>query len=215
MKTARWFLALALLGLSSSIAMADSADPRMGLLGGCCSTGQISPNDPNFQFTVDAGDFTSIGETIAFSFINATGQLATAVDLTLTLLDSTPPLTFTCDPSNQYFTNCSPQAPGSTLSDGGTLLVRFFSPNNGEGGFGGIPFATDLSSPEQCDGINNCSTETPGADFAVAVTDVGGDLVNLVGTQGFHARGVLEVPEPPTVLLGLTGGVLFLFFRRR
>jgi hypothetical protein len=209
----RWFLALIFLGLSSSIAMADGVDPKMGLQGGTGSTGLFSPNDPNFNFTVQGGDFTSVGQSKTFDFINATGQLAVGVNLVVTLLQGTPPLIFTCVPFSEYFTNCSPTTP-TTLSDGGNLLIRFFTPNTGDGGFGGIPFATDLASPEQCDGIQNCSTTTAGADFGVVVTDVGGDLVHLGTGQGFEVQGSLVVPEPSTILLVLAGGILFLFFKR-
>jgi len=213
MNFSRWFLSLVLLGFSSSIVMADGIDPKMGLIGGGGSTGLFSPDDTNFKFFVRGGDFTSIGQSLPFDFINATNHLAVGVDLVVTLLEGTNPLIFTCVPSSEYFTNCSPQTP-TTLFGGGSLLIRFFDPNNGEGGFGGIPFATDLTSPEQCDGIENCSTDTPGADFAVQVTDVGGDLVNLPTGKGFMVQGTLIVPEPSTVLLVLAGGILLFLFKR-
>jgi hypothetical protein len=207
MKISRWLLTLILLSVASSIAMADSTDPKMGLQGGCCSTGLFSLNDPNFSFTVLASDFTTIGQTELFDFINATGQTATEVDLLANLIQGTPALTFICDPSSEYFTQCS-----VTPEGGGQTLIRFFDPNTGEGGFGGIPTAPDI----ECDGVHSCSTETPGADFAVYVQDVNGDLVNLnQTTDGFTVQGTLLVPEPSTVLLVLGAGVLLLLFKRR
>ena len=218
-KILRYFLLLVILGSSCVAALADSVnDPGVKLKGGGGSTGLFSPTDENFAFSVRGGDFTVENETRFFDFINATGQLALEVDLTITLVPGTPDLTFTCDPSNEYFTDCSPKSPGTTLSDGGTLLIRFFTPNNGEGGFGGVPFATDLSSNNQqnCDGIHFCFTDTPGADFEVGVSDVNGDLVNLTSGQGFDARGIIltATPEPATLLLFATGGVLLFLLKR-
>ena len=218
-KIVRYFLLLVILGSACSAAVADSVnDPGIKLKGGCCSTGLFSPTDENFAFSVQGGDFTVPNETKFFDFINATGQRAAEIDLTVTLRAGTPDLTFTCDPLNEYFTDCSPQSPGTTVSAGGTLLIRFFTPNNGDGGFGGVPFATDLSSDNQenCDGIHFCFTDTPGADFEVGVSDVNGDLVDLVGSEGFDARGIIltATPEPATLLLFATGGVLLFHLKR-
>jgi hypothetical protein len=218
-KILRYFLLLVILGSACGAALADSVnDPGVKLKGGGGSTGLFSPTDANFAFSVRGGDFTVQNETRFFDFINATGQLAVEIDLTVTLLANTPALTFTCDPLNEYFTDCSPQSPGTTVPPGGSLLIRFFTPNNGELGFGGIPFATDLSSnnQENCDGVHFCFTDTPGADFEVGVSDVNGDLVNLATGQGFDARGIIvtATPEPATLLLFLTGAVLLLHLKR-
>lgn len=214
-KILRCCLILIILGLTSTAALADGiTDPGVKLKGGGGSTGLFSPNDSNFNFTFHGGDITTVGGFKDFDFINATGQIAVGMNLVVTLLSGTPPLTFTCNPANEYFTDCSPQSPGTTLSDGGTLLIRFFTPNNGEGGLGGIPFATDLPSSDSCDGIHNCTTGTFGADFLIEVADVGGDLVNLTKDQGFMVQGTLTVPEPSTILLVLAGGVLLFLFKR-
>ena len=61
------------------------------------------------------------------------------MNLVATLLPGTPTLTYVCDPSSEYFTMCQV----TSLSPGVTL-ISFSDPNTGEGGFGGIPFATRL-----------------------------------------------------------------------
>lgn len=216
-KILRSYVILIILGLSSTAALADGIpDPGVKVGGGALSTGLFSPTDSNFKFTFNAGDITTVGGFKDFDFINATGLLAVGMNLTVTLKEGTTPLTFFCDPSNNYFTDCTPQSPGTTLSGiGDSLLIRFFTPNTE--GFGGLPFATDLTSPEQCDGIHNCSTETNGADFFIRIIDAGGDLANIPLTKGtpvFEVTGILTVPEPSTILLVLTGGVLLFLFKR-
>jgi hypothetical protein len=207
MKISRWLLVAVVLGLVSSAAMADTIDPQVKLVGGGGSTGLFSLNDPNFAFAVNGGTSPQ-----TFDFINATGQLVGEVDLLITLFSNTPPLTFTVDPANPYFTDASV----STLTTGQTL-IRFFGLNTGEFGYGGLPFATDLPSPENCDGIHSCFTETPGADFVVAFADNPGttDLSGLPSNEGFNVTGTLvATPEPSTMLLVLAGAVLLLLLKR-
>jgi hypothetical protein len=207
-KIARWCLTLILLGLSCSVGYADGVDPGVKLQGGGDATGLFSPTDANFAFTVLGSDFTSIGQSEEFDFINFTNQVAIGVNLVATLLPGTPTLTYVCDPSSEYFTMCQV----TSLSPGVTL-ISFSDPNTGEGGFGGIPFATDFGEGS-CDGAHSCSTSTPGADFGVVVTDINGDLVNLGQGQGFKVQGTLLVPEPSTIFLVLAGGLLLFLFKR-
>jgi hypothetical protein len=211
----RYFLLLVILGSSCGAALADSVnDPGVKLKGGCCSTELTSPNDPHFTFTVNPGDFTTPGQSNEFDFINATGQAAVRMNLIATLLDpSQPDLLFTCDPVNVYFTDCSPQSPGGTLSGNGTLLISFFTPNFGEGGQGGIPNDPNPS----CDGFSSCHKNplVPFSEFGIVVTDVNGDLVNA-DFKGFKVQGslVTATPEPATLLLFLTSGVLLFHLKR-
>jgi hypothetical protein len=187
--------------------MADGIDPEAKLVGGTDSTKLTRPDDPNFQFTVFGG--TSPRE---FDFINSTGHVAVGVNLALTLLPGTPALIFTCNPFSQYFTNCDPQEP-RTLLPGESLLIRFFDPNHGEGGLGGIP---NDPSPTCSEGAFGCTSAVFGADFGVVFANRPGttDLQDLPSTQGFHVRGTLVVPEPSAILLVLTGGVLLFFVKR-
>ena len=213
MKISRWLLTLVLLGLSSSVALADGIDPGIKLQGGNDATGVFTANDPNFAFTAFASEFPGVGTSQEFDFINLTNQLATGVNLLVTLLPNTPALTFTCDGASEYFTSCTV----TSLADGQTL-ISYSDPNTGELGFGGIPPVTDYGNGSSCDGPNSCFTDIPGADFGVVVTDINGDLSNLPGSEGFSAQGTLlySVPEPPTVLFFVAGGlVLFLLKRYR
>jgi hypothetical protein len=207
MKISRWWLVALLLGLMSSAAMADGVDPQVKLIGGGTSTGLFSLNDPNFSFTVYGGTSPQ-----NFDFINATGQLVGEVDLLVSLLAQTPALTFTVDPSNPYFTNAT-----VTTLDTGQTLIRFFGLNTGELGYGGLPFATDLPSPDSCDGVHSCFTNTPGADFIVQFADNPGttDLSTLPSTEGFNVVGTLvAAPEPSTMLLVLVGVAMLALLKK-
>lgn len=207
MKISRFLVLALLLGLVASVARADAIDPRVKLQGGGGSTGLFSLNDPNFSFTVNGGTSPQ-----TFDFINATGQLVGEVDLLITLLAGTPALDFTVDPANPYFTNAT-----VTTLDSGQTLIRFFGLNTGELGFGGLPFATDLPSPDSCDGIHSCFTSTPGADFQVVFADNPGtlDLTNLPSNEGFTVQGTLvAAPEPSSILLLVAGALLLLLLKR-
>jgi hypothetical protein len=204
----RWFLTLILLGLSCSAGLADGIDPGVKLQGGSDATGLFSPADPNFSFIVLGSDFTAVGQSEEFDFINFTNEVAIGVNLVATLLPGTPTLTYTCGATSEYFTECSVTPLGA-----GQTLIKYFDPNTGEGGFGGIPFATDFGEGS-CDGPRSCSTSTPGADFGVVVTDINGDLVHLAQGQGFKVQGTLLVPEPSSIFLVLGGGVLLFLFKR-
>jgi hypothetical protein len=207
-KIPRWCLTLILLGLSCSAGYADGVDPGVKLQGGGDATGLFSPNDPNFTFTVFGSNFTAVGQSEEFDFINFTNQQVIGVNLVATLLPGTPTLTYVPDPISEYFTmsQVTPLSPTVTL-------ISFSDPNTGEGGFGGIPFATDFGEGS-CDGPRSCSTSTPGADFGVVITDINGDLVDLAGRQGFTVQGTLLVPEPSTIFLVLAAGVLLFLFKR-
>jgi hypothetical protein len=207
-KISRWFLTLILLGLSCSAGLADGIDPGVKLQGGSDATGLFTPADPNFSFTVFGNSFTVVGQSEEFDFINFTNEVAIGVNLVATLLPGTPTLTYTCGAESEYFLECSVTPLGS-----GQTLIRYFDPNTGDGGLGGIPFATDFSDTS-CDGPQSCSTTTNGADFGVVVTDINGDLVNLGQGQGFQVQGTLLVPEPSSIFLVLGGGVLLFLFKR-
>jgi len=188
--------------------MGDPIDPRGSLIGGTNSTGLFSLNDPNFAFTVFGGFSPQ-----EFDFINASGQLVGEVDLLVTLVAGTPPLTFTVDPQNPYFTSATVTSLGN-----GQTLYRFFGLDETHGG---LPFATDLPGPGSCgegefeegNPINDCSTETPGADFGVVFANNTGtsDLSNLPRNQGFGVVGTLvATPEPSSIVLLLAGSLVFL-----
>src|SRR5882762_5639251 len=174
MHISRWFLGLTLLGLSSTAALADGIDPVAKLQGGTGSTDLLTPN---FAFDVFGGSSPQ-----SFDYINSTGQTAVGMNLLITLLPLTPSLTFICDPSNTYFTNCNPQSPGTTLSQGGTLLISFFGLDT-ETGHNGIPNDPNPA----CEGILFCSPSVPAADFIIIFENAPGttDLSGLPPTQGF------------------------------
>jgi len=196
MKISRWFFSLILLGLSSSIAMADSVDPVAKLGGGCCSIELHSLNDPNFT-----GSFTQSGgvTTVFFDFVNVTGFTVGAVSLDVT--DNTP-LTFSIDNTDDpYFNSFSPTSP-TLLSPGDHLTLSWFGLDDTHLG---IPPRTSIS----CDG-DVCFSEPPLShfQFTFLVADV-----PLNGSFAFTGT-LFAVPEPPALLLVLTGGVLLLFFKR-
>jgi hypothetical protein len=204
MKISRWLLVAVLLGLVSSAAMADTIDPRVKLIGGGGSTGLFSLNDPNFAFAVYGGTSPQ-----TFDFINATGQLVGEVDLLITLFANTPPLTFTVDQANPYFTDAS-----VTSLVTGQTLIRFFGLNTSEFGYGGLPFATDITCVE---GAFDCTTTTQGADFIVSFANNldTTDLSGLPTNEGFNVTGTLvATPEPSTMLLVLAGAVLLVLLKR-
>jgi hypothetical protein len=189
MNISRWFLALILLGLASSHAKADNIDPKFQLQGGCCSIPLTTLNDPHFMFT-----FTQTGGiTVATAeFVNETPFTIGRVNLDIT---DTVPLLFSADNSvDPYFTSASPTTP-TLLSPGGHLLMSFFGTN---GDFPGIP-----NMPCDCEtGLSNHFI------FSMTVADV-----PLHGSYSFKGT-LFAIPEPSTILLLLTGGVLVLFFKR-
>jgi hypothetical protein len=208
---------LVFVGLSSSTALADSLPPDPGVRR-CCDvfngTGLFTPNDPNFNFTVFGGNGSGPNGTnglfASFNFINATGRVATGLDLAINSTTA-PGLIFTCQNNDTpagfpYFTSCA------VIQTGDTALIEFRGPG---GTYNGIPTATDLTNVSQCsDGPHFCSTQTPGAGFVVQVFDHNNDLISLSSTKFFTGQGFLLVPEPSTVLLVLVGVVFLFLFRR-
>jgi hypothetical protein len=196
MNFSRWFVSLILLGLSSSIAMADSVDPVAKLGGGCCSIVLTSLDDPNFK-----GTFTQTGgvTTVFFDFINNTGFTIGAVNLDVT---DNQTLTFSIDNTGDpYFTSFSPTT-ATPLSPPDHLTLSWFGT---DATHTGIPPATSVSC------IDGCFSIPPLSDFQFTF------LVGDVPTGGrfdFTGTLVAAVPEPPAFLLVLTGGVLLLFFKR-
>lgn len=195
MKISRWLFSLVLLGLSSSLAMADSVDPVAKLGGGNLSIVLTSLNDPLFT-----GSFTQQGgqTIVSFDFINNTTFTIGQVNLDVT--DNTP-LTFSIDNTGDpYFTSFSPTSP-TLLSPGDHLTLSWFGL---DGTHLGIPPATSVSC------IDGCFSSPPLSDFLFTFT------VGDVPTGGsFAFTGTLfAVPEPPALLLVLTGGVLLLFLKR-
>jgi len=189
MNISRWLLALILLGLASSGAVADSIDPQFKLEGGCCSIPLTTLDDPHFMFTFTQNDATTLATA---EFVNETPFTIGRVDLDIT---DTVPLLFSADNSvDPYFTNASPTTP-TLLMPGDHLLMSFFGTN---GDFPGIP-----NMPCDCEsGLSNHFI------FSMSVGDV-----PLNGSYTFKGK-LFAVPEPSTILLILPLGVLVLFFKR-
>lgn len=195
MNSSRWFLSLILLGFSSSLAMADSVDPVAKLGGGGGSIVLTQLNDPNFT-----GSFTQTGgvTTVLFDFINDTGFTVGAVNLDVT--DNTL-LTFSIDNTGDpYFNSFSPTSP-TTLSPPDHLTLSWFGM---DATHLGIPPATSVSC------IEGCFSSPPLSDFLFTFT-----VADVPLNGSFAFTGTLSaVPEPPALLLVLTGGVLLLFLKR-
>jgi hypothetical protein len=210
MKISRWMLAVAVLGLISTVASADSIDPKGKLVGGGGSTGLFTLTDVNFNGTV-FGDGSS---KASFDFINLTGILVGEVDLLITN-DSQDTLSFSADPSNHYFTSASPITPVSVAGGGGTVLMKFFGLNP-DAGLNGLPFSTDFSCGEGEFNTNCTDYSHNGSDFSVQfdVTDL--SRLGLSPDQAtFDFKGTLvAAPEPPTVVVLLAGAGLLLLLKR-
>jgi hypothetical protein len=191
---------LAFVGLSPSTALADGiTDPGVRLK--CPGCGSTVLNSSTFFFTVLGG----FDETVnTFDFINAVGPTAGELRLTEVISPTNPTpvfpfdLSFICDPSNPFFTNCTPQ----TLT--ATNEVRFFGLNADHGGILNAPADTITCG-------DSCSTTVTLADFAIAVS-----ALDLAKGHNVTIEGVLvaETPEPSAVLLVLVGMVFLFLFRR-
>ena len=210
MKISRWMLAVAVLGLISTAAWADTIDPKGKLVGGGGSTGLFTLTDSYFNGTVfgDGG-----GTLVDFPFVNLTNILVGEVDLLITN-DSQDTLSFSADPSNYYFTSASPITP-VPVAPGGTVLMTFFGLNP-DLGLNGLPFSTDFSCGEG-ESSHNCTDNSGnGSDFSVQfdVTDL--SSLGLNPDQAtFDFKGTLvATPEPPTVLILLAGAGLLLLLKR-
>jgi hypothetical protein len=199
MKISRWFFSLILLGLSSSVALADGADPKWSMGGDGGSKIILTANDSTF-----AGTFTQplIKQTFtSFDFRNATGFTAGAVNLDVT--DNTT-LLFSIDPTivNPYFSMFSPTGP-TTLSPPDHLTLSWFGTDALHPGIVSANCTThDFSS---------CIPPIPAfSDFFFEV-----DVRDMNPGDSFSFTGILfPIPEPSTILLVLAGGVLFPFFKR-
>jgi len=223
MHISRWILGLILLGVFSSGAKADSVDPKFVPIGGCCSVVINSINDFSaftfsYQFgttaTTDCGNvnnsfndagFTCIDPTHTnLSFINNTHQTWTSLTLEFTnisgaLIFSPTDNANTIDP---YFNNSRSGIDPITENP----FVTFFGLDATHGGI--LPaFSCD---GDVCDG--------PRADDGtLRLYDVSilADVTDAQHTgDAFTANGSATVPEPPTVLLALAGGLLLFLFKR-
>jgi hypothetical protein len=219
-KSLRCCLILTLLGLSSSAALADGIpDPNFGLAGGHTTTVLTSPTDPAFIIDYAKGTTTTAacgppysGHIACFSadFINDTGQTFTSISFDITA--HTVGLHFFCNNAGDpYFDNCNATTDPIT----GDPVISFFGTTTHPG----ILPATSCGPPAFEGG-------PPTAPCAGPTTTIGDSTVNLYDfavindvsdaqTAGdfYHAQGSATVPEPPSVLLVLAGGMLLLFIR--
>jgi hypothetical protein len=222
MTISRWFFSLILLGLSSSIAMADSVDPKFVPIGGGGSIILNSPTDEAFQFsftrgtdqTVDCGAHGGPSDDACINpantrFVNNSGQTWISVTLEITQHNNAggPALTFTAldNSIDPYFNNST-----FGINEAGNPFVTFFGIDENHPGI--LP-ATSCTGFEivTCTGpteIFNDQT-TLLYDFSILA-----DVNEMTAGQSFTAQGTATVPEPATVLLALGGGLLFVFFKR-
>jgi hypothetical protein len=207
---------LMLLGLSSSVALADGIpDPGFGLAGGHTTTVLTSPTDPAFAIDYLFGTTTTAvcgppysGHAACFSadFINDTGRTFTSISFDITA--HTPGLVFSCNNAGDpYFDNCNSTTDPIT----GDPVITFSGTTTHPGILPATSCTTHLEGPPTtpCSGPSNDS-EVLLYDFAVIndVTDAqtAGDF--------YHAQGSATLPEPPSVLLVLAGGMLLFLFKR-
>jgi hypothetical protein len=219
-KIPRWSLTLILLGLSGSIAMADSVDPKFVPIGGTGSIILTSPTDPAFQIsftkngnvgTVDCGSFGGPSDDRCINphnteFVNFSHQTWSAITLEIThqslgLVFST--LDNAIDP---YFAH---SAFGHL--ENGDAFVTFFGIDSTHPGI----LSADSCTP-QIEGPPICSGPTAN-DGTLRLYDfsVLSDVNDMRNGQSFTAQGTATpVPEPATVLLALVGGLLLFLFKR-
>jgi hypothetical protein len=216
-KILRCLLILIILGLSSSAVLADGIqDPGFGMGGGKHSIILNSPNDPAFMIDYVAGgttptatepcgppftDDTCISSTLT-DFTNNTHQTFTSVSFDIT--SHTAGLVFSCNNAGDpYFDTCNATNPIT-----GDPVITFSGTTTHPG----------ILPADSCTGTEIITCTGPTAndgtlllyDFLVPV-DVSDALV---AGDAFHARGSATVPEPPSVLLVLAGGMLLFLFKR-
>lgn len=224
MNSSRWFLSLILLGLSSSMAMADSVDPKFVPIGGTGSIILGSPTDPAFTFsyafgftqTVDCGQvdgsFSDAGFTCIdpahtnTEFVNNSGRAWTSLTLEFTgisgdlIFSPTDNANF-IDP---YFNNST-----SGINEAGNPFVTFFGIDEGHPGI----LAAFGCDGESCSGPTGTFNDHPVLyyDFSILA-----DVTDAQHTgDAFTTRGTATaVPEPPTGLLALGAGLLLFLFKR-
>jgi len=222
MNFSRLLLAIVLLGFSSSIALADSVDPKFVPIGGTGSIILDSPTDPAFQFsftkngstgTVDCGSFGGPSDNQCIDphqteFVNNSGKTWTSVTLEVT--QQSAGLLFTAfDNANSidpYFNNSA-----SGFLDNGHAFVSFFGLDETHQGiqpaFGCPDGPITCTGPTQGEGSSLLRLY----DFSIL-----SDVTDMLDGQSFTVQGTATtVPEPPAILLALGVGLLLLLFKRR
>jgi hypothetical protein len=227
-KSLRCCLILILLGLSSSAALADGIpDPGFGLAGGHTTTVLNFPTDPAFTFsyvggvtpTTDCGNvnsaFIDLGRTCIdpthtnLDFINNSGKTWTSLTLEFTKISPSTLAFFATDNANfidPYFNNSR-----SGILGNGDPFVTFFGIDSTHPGI--LP-ATSCTTHIEAPPTTPCTG--PSADNGTLLYDfeVIADVSDSVLTGNWTSTGSATVPEPPTVLLALAGGLLLFLLKR-
>jgi hypothetical protein len=221
MKFLRYVVVFGLLSLSSYVAMADGVgDPRMTPIGGGNSTVLTSPTDPAFVISYTAGVTPTVGcgtfdgslsdDTCInphnTDFINNSGVAWKAIQFDIkSVAGDITQSSFSAiqDASvDPYFLFAS-----TTTSAAGDTILSFFGTDSTHPGI--LP-ATSCDG-DVCTGPFLDDTDIPLFDFGILV-----DVTDALTTgDSFTAQGTATpVPEPPTLLLLLMGGVIFLILKR-
>jgi hypothetical protein len=222
-KLIRFFVVVAFLGISASLALADGVDPLVGTKSGGGST-PITLTSPNPTFdlkvvqdpgTVGApgpGPICSIsGDTCAVDpttgmlpvFQNDTGVTLTSI--TLFIQNNTPALIYQCNTAEtSIFANCSTASVAGgtdvTLSGGPGVPAFVFKPDDD----------TDDSSCPDAGPSPACSDDFVGGEFAVDIEGIiSGDPTNDLPVNTEIKGTVVTTPEPGSALMLLFGMVAF------
>jgi hypothetical protein len=205
MRISRWFLGLILLGLLSSGARADSVDPKFVPIGGCCSVILTSPTDPNFQFSFfQDGTVTTVVST---AFVNNSGE--TWNSITLEITQQSLNLLFTpfdnANATDPYFNNSA-----SGFLPNGDAFVSFFGTDSTHPGIESAS-CTTVYETTTCTGPTEGEGDSTLRLYEFAIL---ANVSDMSTGQSYAVQGTATVPEPPTVLLALTGGLLLFLFKR-
>lgn len=221
-KILRWYLVLIFLGLSSSVVLADSVDPKFVPIGGTGSIILTSPTDPAFTFsftqspssgTVDCGTFGGPSGDACINplnteFVNDSGKTWNSITLVVTQQSAGLLFTALNNAIDPYFASSS-----TGTEDNGDQFVTFSGIDADHPGIESAFSCPD--GPDTCTGPIEGGDDTDSPEVLLYDFSILADVSDMANGQSFTVQGfATTVPEPPAVLLALGGGLLLILFKR-